>query len=93
MRRKMNNAALTLAFTARALWSACTRCACADDQHAMNNTRLRTPLFVLVASGLLLSIAMGIRRGFGLFLQPMSADLAWSRESFALRRQDPRDSF
>jgi predicted MFS family arabinose efflux permease len=27
---------------------------------------------------------MGIRHGFGLFLQPMSADLHWGRETFAL---------
>ncbi len=44
----------------------------------------RTPLVVLVAGGLVLTIAMGIRHGFGLFLQPMSADLHWGRETFAL---------
>lgn len=49
----------------------------------MRKTNLRTPVLVLVGSGLLLSIAMGIRHGFGLFLQPMSADLGWSRETFA----------
>src|SRR5258706_7157315 len=27
---------------------------------------------------------MGIRHGLGLFLQPMSADLHWGRETFAL---------
>ena len=27
---------------------------------------------------------MGIRHGFGLFLQPMSTDLGWGRETFAL---------
>ena len=31
-----------------------------------------------------LTLAMGIRHGFGLFLQPMSADLHWGRETFAL---------
>src|SRR5262245_30673923 len=44
----------------------------------------RTPTVVLVASGLLLTLSMGIRHGFGLFLQPMSADLHWVRETFAL---------
>ena len=44
----------------------------------------RTPAVVLVASGLLLTLSMGIRHGFGLFLQPMSADLHWGRETFAL---------
>jgi len=31
-----------------------------------------------------LTLGMGIRHGFGLFLQPMSADLGWGRETFAL---------
>jgi len=39
---------------------------------------------VLVCSGLVLTLAMGIRHGFGLFLQPMSGDLGWGRETFAL---------
>src|SRR4030095_12770731 len=43
-----------------------------------------TPTVVLVASGLLLTLGLGIRHGFGLFLQPMSADLHWGRETFAL---------
>jgi MFS family permease len=44
----------------------------------------RTPTVVLVCSGLVLTLAMGIRHGFGLFLQPMSGDLGWGRETFAL---------
>lgn len=44
----------------------------------------RTPAVVLVCAGLVLTLAMGIRHGFGLFLQPMSADLGWGRETFAL---------
>ncbi len=44
----------------------------------------RTPTVVLLASGLILTLSMGIRHGFGLFLQPMSADLHWGRETFAL---------
>ena len=44
----------------------------------------RTPTVVLVCGGLILTLAMGIRHGFGLFLQPMSADLHWGRETFAL---------
>lgn len=44
----------------------------------------RSPTVVLVASGLVLTLAMGIRHGFGLFLQPMSSDLGWGRETFAL---------
>lgn len=49
----------------------------------MSHPNLRTPLLVLIGSGLVLSISMSVRHGFGLFLQPMSADLGWSRESFA----------
>ncbi|SLN44449.1 MFS transporter [Oceanibacterium hippocampi] len=42
-------------------------------------------LVVIVLSGsLILFIAFGIRSAFGLFLQPMSADLGWGREVFAL---------
>ena len=44
----------------------------------------RSPNVVLVCAGLILTLAMGIRHGFGLFLQPMSADLHWGRETFAL---------
>lgn len=44
----------------------------------------RTPTVVLVASGLILTLGMGIRHGFGLFLQPVSADMGWGRETFAL---------
>jgi predicted MFS family arabinose efflux permease len=45
---------------------------------------LRTPTVVLVCAGIILTIAMGIRHGFGLFLQPISHDLGWGRETFAL---------
>ncbi len=44
----------------------------------------RTPTVVLVMSGLMISLSMGIRHGFGLFLQPMSVDLHWGRETFSL---------
>ncbi len=44
----------------------------------------RTPTVVLVATGLILMLSMGIRHGFGLFLQPMSSDHGWGRETFAL---------
>ena len=44
----------------------------------------RTPTVVLVCSGLILTLAMGIRHGFGLFLQPITADLHWGRETFAM---------
>ena len=44
----------------------------------------RTPTVVLICGGLILTLGMGIRHGFGLFLQPMTADLHWGRETFAL---------
>jgi predicted MFS family arabinose efflux permease len=47
-------------------------------------TDWRTPTFVLVASGVILLLAMGIRHGFGLFLAPVSSELGWGREVFAL---------
>jgi len=44
----------------------------------------RTPTVVLVTSGLIIMLSLGIRHGFGLFLQPMSVDLHQGREMFAL---------
>jgi MFS family permease len=44
----------------------------------------RTPTAVLVCGGLILTLGMGIRHGFGLFLYPITTDLHWSRETFAL---------
>src|SRR5215831_18275038 len=44
----------------------------------------RTPTAVLICGGLILMLGMGLRHGFGLFLQPMTADLHWGRETFAL---------
>ena len=46
--------------------------------------RLRTPLVMLAAAATVLSIALGIRHAFGLFLQPMSMEFGWGREVFAL---------
>jgi predicted MFS family arabinose efflux permease len=44
----------------------------------------RSPTVVLIAGGVILTVAMGIRHGFGLFLQPISHDMGWGRETFAL---------
>jgi hypothetical protein len=44
----------------------------------------RTPTVVLVCCGVIITLAMGIRHGFGLYLQPISADMHWGRETFAL---------
>jgi predicted MFS family arabinose efflux permease len=50
----------------------------------MSKTDWRSPTVVLVCGGIILTIAMGIRHGFGLFLQPISHDMGWGRETFAL---------
>src|SRR5215467_12741059 len=49
--------------------------------HSMKNWR--TPTVVLLCGGIILTLAMGTRQGFGLFLQPMTLDHGWSRETFA----------
>jgi MFS family permease len=40
--------------------------------------------FVLLASGVILSLAMGVRHGFGFWLQPVSQYHAWTRETYSL---------
>jgi len=55
---------------------------------------LRPPMFraahppslksVLIASGIILSLAMGVRHGFGFWLQPISQQYGWTRETFSL---------
>ena len=37
----------------------------------------------MLGSALVLALALGIRHAFGLFLEPMSSDLGWGRETFA----------
>jgi MFS family permease len=46
-------------------------------------SRWRTPTLILICGGLIMTIAMGARHGFGLFLQPMSMAQGWGRETFA----------
>jgi predicted MFS family arabinose efflux permease len=49
----------------------------------MTHRDWRTPTVVLICGGLILAFSLGIRHGFGLFLQPMTMDLGWGRETFA----------
>jgi MFS family permease len=49
----------------------------------MNSTNWRTPGVVLACGGVILMLSLGIRQSFGLFLQPMSGELGWGRETFA----------
>jgi predicted MFS family arabinose efflux permease len=39
---------------------------------------------VLLCGALILTLSMGIRHGFGLWLQPMTQDMGWTRQNFAL---------
>lgn len=50
----------------------------------MNKSTWRTPLVILVAGSIVLTLAMGVRHTGGLFLQPMTADHGWSRETFSV---------
>ena len=43
----------------------------------------RTSTVVLVCGSLVLTLGMGLRHGFGLFLLPITSDMHWSRETFA----------
>ena len=47
-------------------------------------TNWRTPAMVISAGCMIALLTFGIRAGFGLFLEPMSVDLGWGREVFAL---------
>ena len=42
----------------------------------------RTPAAMLFCGSTILTLALGIRHGFGLYLQPMSVDHGWGREVF-----------
>jgi MFS family permease len=44
----------------------------------------RTPAVILLAGGIAMTLALGTRHTFGLYLQPMTADLGWARQTFAL---------
>ena len=44
----------------------------------------RTPMVVLAAGAVVVLLVFGLRSSFGLFLKPMSVDLGWGREVFAL---------
>jgi len=39
---------------------------------------------VLICGALIVTLSMGIRHGFGLWLQPVTMDRGWTRETFAL---------
>ncbi len=43
----------------------------------------RTPTLILIAGCVILTLSMGVRHTAGLFLQPMTVDHGWSRETFS----------
>jgi len=47
------------------------------------NALRRQALLVLVLGSVVVTLAMGLRHGFGLFLEPMSSELGWGRGVFA----------
>ncbi len=60
-------------------------CALHDAHPAlMTRSNWRTPLAVLICGGLILTLSLGTRHTFGLFMQPMTADLDWNRQTFAI---------
>jgi predicted MFS family arabinose efflux permease len=50
----------------------------------MPSSNWRTPLVVLVCGGIILTLSLGTRHTFGLYLQPMTLDLGWTRQTFAI---------
>ena len=50
----------------------------------------RSPVVILIVGCIILTLSMGVRHTAGLFLQPMTADQGWSREtvSFAVALQN-----
>ncbi len=44
----------------------------------------RTPVYVLLGATCILLVTSGVRQSFGLFIQPISVDLAWGREPISI---------
>lgn len=49
----------------------------------MIHRSLRNPGAILACGGLILALSLGLRHGFGLFLQPISMESGWGRGVFA----------
>ena len=50
----------------------------------MSNDRTLNLKTILLASGVVLTLAMGVRHGFGFWMQPISQANGWSRETYSL---------
>ena len=49
-----------------------------------NETRKLSIAQVLICGGAIVTLSMGIRHGFGLWLQPMTQELGWTKQDFSL---------
>jgi MFS family permease len=49
----------------------------------MPPSRAVAPVVILICGGIVLSLNLGIRQSFGLFIEPMNADLGWGVASFS----------
>src|SRR5690606_11882511 len=58
--------------------------ACARSTQSVSQPLTRAALIAIACGSLVVLLSFGIRSSFGLFLQPMSLDLGWGRETFAL---------
>lgn len=56
----------------------------ATTSDSSSPTTWRTPLLVIIAGCMIATVGFGLRSVFGLFLDPMTIDQGWSRETFAL---------
>ena len=52
--------------------------------NAANSQTWKTPVIVLVAGCLVSAVGFGARSGMGLYLDPMTVELGWTRETYAL---------
>ena len=46
--------------------------------------RWKTPELAIIAGCLIALIGFGVRSGFGFFLEPMTADLGWVRQTYGM---------
>ena len=44
----------------------------------------RSPVYVLLGATCILLVTSGVRQSFGLFIQPISIDMTWGRESISI---------
>lgn len=56
----------------------------ADGPDASGPRSWQTPVVIMGCGALVLMLSSGMRQSFGLFLHPISAELGWGREVFAL---------